>query len=34
LPDGLFPDQKIQIWVYFGGTWNGKCWYIYGHLNI
>jgi hypothetical protein len=20
LPDGLFPDQKIQIWVYFGGT--------------
>jgi hypothetical protein len=19
---------KIPIWVYFGGPWNGKCWYI------
>jgi hypothetical protein len=19
---------KIQIWAYFGGPWNGKCWYI------
>jgi hypothetical protein len=18
---------KISIWVYFGGPWNGKCWY-------
>jgi hypothetical protein len=19
---------KIPIWVYFGGPWNGKCWYF------
>jgi hypothetical protein len=19
---------KIQIWIYFGGPWNVKCWYI------
>jgi hypothetical protein len=19
---------KIQIWVHFGGPWNGECWYI------
>jgi hypothetical protein len=29
--------QKIPIWVcYFGGPWNGKCWYMYvfyGHLE-
>jgi hypothetical protein len=24
---------KIQIWVNFGGSWNEKCWYIYGHLG-
>jgi hypothetical protein len=28
LPDGLFSNQKSQIWVNFGGPWNGKCWYI------
>jgi hypothetical protein len=21
---------KIPIWVYFGGPWNGKCWYSLG----
>jgi hypothetical protein len=21
--------QKIPNWVYFGGPWNGKYWYIY-----
>jgi hypothetical protein len=32
----FIPD--IPIWVYFGGPWNGKCWYVlwpfwnyYGH---
>jgi hypothetical protein len=29
LPDGLFSYQKIPIWIYFGGPWNGKCWYIW-----
>jgi hypothetical protein len=28
LPDGLFSNQKFQIWVNFGGHLNGKCWYI------
>jgi hypothetical protein len=28
LPDGLFSNQKSQIWVNFGGPLNGKCWYI------
>jgi hypothetical protein len=28
LPDGLFSDQKSQIWVNFGRHLNGKkCWY-------
>jgi hypothetical protein len=27
LPDGLFSNQKYQIWVNFGGPLNGKCWY-------
>jgi hypothetical protein len=27
LPDGSFGKTKIQIWVKFGGTWNGKCWH-------
>jgi hypothetical protein len=33
--------QKILIWVHYGGSWNGKGWYIlwqfgtfYGHLVI
>jgi hypothetical protein len=29
LPDGFFSDQKLPIWVYFGGPWNGKCCYLY-----
>jgi hypothetical protein len=28
LPDGLFSNQKSQIWVNFGGPLNGKCWCI------
>jgi hypothetical protein len=27
LPDGLFSNQKIQIWVNFGGSCTGRCWY-------
>jgi hypothetical protein len=33
LPDGLFSNQKIPIWVNFGGSFNGKCWYFYDHLE-
>jgi hypothetical protein len=33
LPDGMFSNPKIQILVYFGEPWNGKCWYSYGHLE-
>jgi hypothetical protein len=36
-----FFKPKIQIWVYFGGSWNAKCWFIlfpfrilYGIWNI
>jgi hypothetical protein len=25
---------KIPIWVYFGGPWNGKCWYILRSFDI
>jgi hypothetical protein len=25
LLDGIFSNEKIQIWVNFGGHWNGKC---------
>jgi hypothetical protein len=28
LPDGIFSNQKIPIWVNFGGSCNGRCWYI------
>jgi hypothetical protein len=28
LPDGLFSNQKFEIWVNFGGPLHGKCWYI------
>jgi hypothetical protein len=34
LPDGLFSNQKIPIWVNFGGPWNGKCWYILRPFDI
>jgi hypothetical protein len=32
LPDGLFSDQKIAIWVYFGRFCNGGRLCFYGHL--
>jgi hypothetical protein len=25
---------KLPIWVYFGGSWNGKCWYILWPFGI
>jgi hypothetical protein len=28
LPDGLFSNPKNQIWVNFGGSCNGRRWYI------
>jgi hypothetical protein len=28
LPDGLFSNQKSQLFVNFGGSCNGKYWYI------
>jgi hypothetical protein len=28
LPDGLFSNQKSKFWVNFGGSCNGRCWYI------
>jgi hypothetical protein len=28
LPDGIFSDQKVAIWVNLGGSCNGRCWYI------
>jgi hypothetical protein len=28
LPDGLIDTPKIQIWVIFGWSCNGRCWYI------
>jgi hypothetical protein len=34
LPDGLFSNQKSQIWVIFGGPLNGKSWYILGPFGI
>jgi hypothetical protein len=27
MPDGLFSNKKIPIWVNFGVPGNGKCWY-------
>jgi hypothetical protein len=31
LPDCTFLkfQTKIQIWVYFGGSCNGRCWFIF-----
>jgi hypothetical protein len=37
LPDGIFSNRKILIWVNFGGPFNGRCWYIlclFGLLHI
>jgi hypothetical protein len=28
LPDGFIFRPKIAIWVNFGGSCNGRCWYI------
>jgi hypothetical protein len=28
LPDGILSDQKYQFWINFGGSGNGRCWYI------
>jgi hypothetical protein len=28
LPDGIFSGQKIAIWINFGCSCNGRCWYI------
>jgi hypothetical protein len=30
LPDGLFSNQKISIWVIFFGAWKVKGWHILG----
>jgi hypothetical protein len=27
LPDGIFSKPKIPIWVNFGGSFDGRCWY-------
>jgi hypothetical protein len=29
----VYFQTKIPIWVYIGGPWHGKGWYIYGHLK-
>jgi hypothetical protein len=29
LPDGIFSNQKIAIWVILEGSCNGRCWYRY-----
>jgi hypothetical protein len=34
LPEGLFSNQKIPIWVNFGGPYIGKCLYILWPLGI
>jgi hypothetical protein len=34
LPDGKFSNQKIIIWVNFGGTCNGSCCYILWPFRI
>jgi hypothetical protein len=34
LPDGLFSNRKSQLWVNFGGSFNGKSWYILGPFGL
>jgi hypothetical protein len=34
LPDGLFSNSKIPIWVNFGGPLNGKGWYVLRSVGI
>jgi hypothetical protein len=34
LPDGLFSDQKIGIWVHFGESCNVRCWRILWKFDI
>jgi hypothetical protein len=29
LPDGIFFRPKIPVWVQFGGSCHGRCWYMY-----
>jgi hypothetical protein len=33
LPDGIFSNKGIQIWVNFGGLWNGKGGIFFHHLE-
>jgi hypothetical protein len=34
LPDGMFFKPKVPIWVNFGGSCDGKYWYILWLLGI
>jgi hypothetical protein len=34
LPDGIFFKPKIPIWVNFGGSCNGRCWYIIWSIGL
>jgi hypothetical protein len=31
LPDGIFLSPKIPNWVTLGGSYNGRCWFNFGH---
>jgi hypothetical protein len=33
LPDGLLSNQKSKIWVKFGGSCAGRCWFILWTLD-
>jgi hypothetical protein len=30
----VYFHTNIHLWVYFGGPWNGKCWYILVQFGI
>jgi hypothetical protein len=34
LPDGIFSNLKIPFWVQFGGTCNGRYWYMLWPFGI
>jgi hypothetical protein len=34
LPDGIFKNQKIPIWLNFGESCNGRCWYILWPIGL
>jgi hypothetical protein len=34
LPYGLFSNQKSKIWLKFGGSCTGRCWFILWTLGI